>query len=311
MNGSPSFASRQEFRAHIADLDFWWPHLAEALNRHGRVDAAVDPVPGYNPTFPTFLYGDIVIKVFGFLPSAHRSYVAERNAHALLATDPEILAPAVLASGNLYDDDDAPWPYLITSRIPGVAAPFAEVSREQRLSLAKQLGKQIQRVHALPHTGVATHDDWPALDVAAAVANSSLPPHLVMQVDDYLARITPFDDVFVHGDLAAMHVFVDDGRISGIIDWGDAMVTDRHYEIIQIHRDTFRCEKEQLRVFLEASKWPVDDDFPYKAMAHALYRQTIMLTQHQGGDVFEPVAALFPLDEIATLDELAIELFGV
>ena len=36
-----------------------------------------------------------------------------------------------------------------------------------------------------------------------------------------------------------------------------------------------------------------------------------MLVQHTGGDVFEPIAERFPLDDIATLDELATELFDV
>jgi hypothetical protein len=36
-----------------------------------------------------------------------------------------------------------------------------------------------------------------------------------------------------------------------------------------------------------------------------------MLAQHTSGDVFMPIAEKFPLDEIATLDELADELFVV
>ena len=40
-------------------------------------------------------------------------------------------------------------------------------------------------------------------------------------------------------------------------------------------------------------------------------RQAIGLAQHHTMDVFEPIAALFPLPDIATLDELASELFSV
>jgi aminoglycoside phosphotransferase (APT) family kinase protein len=49
--------------------------------------------------------------------------------------------------------------------------------------------------------------------------NRPLPPHLVAQIDDYLARLGPFDRVFVHSDLGHRHVFVETGRLTGIIDW--------------------------------------------------------------------------------------------
>jgi len=266
-------------------------------------------VAGSNPTYPTFLYGDVVVKLFGYSRSWRASHAAERAAHALVATDPEIVAPRLLGEGRLYDDAEASWPYLVTTRLSGVAWEDAELSTEQRRSVAADLGRQVRRVHALRPSGVATEVDWPAPDVAAAAERSSLPPHLIAQIEDYLARLEPFDRVFVHGDLVATHAFVEDGRLTGIIDWGDALVTDRHYELIQLHRDTFGCDKALLGVFLEASDWPVGKDFSRQALGLALHRQAIGLAQHHTMDVFEPIAALLPLDDIGTLDELAAELF--
>lgn len=252
-----------------------------------------------------------MVKLFGYSRSWRESHAAERAAQALVATDPEIAAPSLLSEGRLYDDVDAPWPYLITTRMSGVASWRAELSTEQRLSVAAELGRQVRRVHALRPSGVVPHGDWPAMNVAAAAQQSSLPPHLIAQIDDYLARLEPFDRVFVHGDLVAMHAFVENGRLTGIIDWGDAMVTDRHYELIQLYRDMFRCDKALLRVFLDACDWPVGKDFPRQALGLALYRQARGLAQHHTMDVFEPVAALLPLQDIDTLDDLATELFAV
>jgi hypothetical protein len=152
-------------------------------------------------------------------------------------------------------------------------------------------------VHELRPNGVVTHEDWPAPDVAAAAEQSSLPPHPIAQIDDYLARLGTFDRAFVHGDLCAMHVFVENGRLTGIIDWGDAKVADRHYELIQI--------------YLEACEWPVGKDFPRQARGLALWRQAVGLAQHHTIDVFEPIAALLPLRDIGTLDEPATGLFAV
>jgi len=311
MAAPPTFASVQEYSSRLEDVGFWWPYVAEILERHDLADAGREPVAGFNPTYPTFLYADVVVKLFGYVRSWRESHAAERAAQALIATDPEIAAPSLLSEGRLYDDADAPWPYLITTRMSGVAWEDAGLSTEQRLSVAADLGRQVRRVHALRPSGVVTDEDWPALNVTAAAEQSSLSPHLIPQIDDYLARLGPFDRVLVHSDLVAAHAFVENGRITGIIDWGDATVTDRHYELIQPYRDMFDCDKALLRVFLEASDWPVGKDFPRQALGLALYRQALGLAQHLTIDVFEPIAGLLPLQDIGTLDDLATELFAV
>ena len=66
-----------------------------------------------------------------------------------------------------------------------------------------------------------------------------------------------------------------------------------------------------VRAFLDASDWPVTPDFPRQTLGLALYRQAIGLAQHRTMDVFEPIAARIPLNDIATLDELALALFRV
>ena len=88
------------------------------------------------------------------------------------------------------------------------------------------------------------------------------------------------------------------------------MVTDRRYELIQLFRDMFGCDKALLPVFLQASDWQAGKDFPQQALGLALRRQAIGVTQHRTIDVFEPIAAQFPLQDIGTLDENATELFA-
>ena len=311
MTEPPTFSSLPDYISRVGDADFWWPSIAEILERHGLADAGEAPVAGFNATWPTFVFGDVVVKLFGYSRSWRTSHSAESGAQALVATDPEIAAPRLIGEGQLFDDVDAPWPYLITTRMSGVASFRAELSTEERRAMAAELGRQVRRVHALRPSGVATEEEWPEVDATVAAEKSSLPPHLVAQVDDYLSRLGPDDRVFVHGDLVAMHVFVEDGRLAGIIDWGDAMVTDRHVELIQLYRDMFECDMELFRVFLEASEWPIGKDFPRRALGHALHRQAVGLAQHHTIDVFEPIAARFPLDDIATLDELATVIFAV
>jgi hygromycin-B 7''-O-kinase len=57
---------------------------------------------------------------------------------------------------------------MITSRMSWVAWRYADLSTEQRLSVAAEPGRQVRRLHALRPSGVVTHADGPALNVAAA-----------------------------------------------------------------------------------------------------------------------------------------------
>ena len=311
MIAPPAFASAAEGVARLGDVGFWRPHLAEILERHDLFDGAHEFVAGHNPTYPTFLHGDVVVKLFGNTRVWRASHAAECAALRLLASDPRIVAPRLLAAGTLFPEADAPWPYLVMTRVSGVASWRAELAAETRLSLAAELGRQVRLVHALPPSLDVPRTAAPAVNVAAAAAQSSLPPHLIVQIDDYLARLGTFGCIFVHGDLVASHVFVDNGRLSGIIDWGDAMVTDPHYELIQLYRDMFGCDKALFSAFLAASDWPVGKDFPHRTLGLALHRQAVGLAQHHTMDVFEPIAALLPLEDFGTLGELATELFAV
>ena len=306
MTAPPTFASIHEYGSRLDDVTFWWPLVAEVLERHGVDEAGLEPVAGFAGTYPTFLFGDVVVKLFGYFPAWRESHEVERAAGALVATDPEILAPSLLGEGNLFDDVEAPWPYLVTSRLPGIAWRDADLSGEQRCSVAGELGRQMQRVH-----GLRPPADAPLVDLATLNAGAiserhrawgSLPLHLIGQIDGFLTGLGSFDRVFVHADLTADHAFVDRGRLTAIIDWGDAMVTDRHHELGALHLGMFNCDKAVLRSFLEAYDWPVSRDFP---------RQALRLALLHSFDVFDPVGTLLPLHDIATLDELATELFAV
>lgn len=308
----PNFTSTRDYVSHLEDLDFWKPCITEILARHDLSVHDDRIVAGTGGTYPTYVCGDVVVKLFGYLPAWRKAVVAEAAAHARLATDPGLAAPKLLDRGQLSGDQAGPWPYLITTRMPGASLESTRsVTAEQRLAIAGHLGRQVKRVHALDPSGIVSDLDLPVLDVTAACEQSSLPAHLVAQVEDYIGHLKPFDRVVVHGDITARHSFIEEGRFTGIIDWGDTMVTDRHYELCQVHRDIFRCDKDLLRAFLDASEWPVEKDFARQAMGLALHRQARGVAQHNSMDVFEPVAAVLPLQDIATLDDLATELFEV
>lgn len=73
----PMFASEREYVARRVDVDFWWLNVIQALSRHGLVDADQEPVPGTGPTYPTFAYGDMVVKLFGYRRWWRNGYAVE------------------------------------------------------------------------------------------------------------------------------------------------------------------------------------------------------------------------------------------
>jgi len=98
MTAPPTFASVQEYSSRLGDVGFWWPYVAEILKRHDLADAGREPVADIGGTYPTFLHGDVVVKLFGYVRSWRESHAAERAAQALLATDRSLHAVASLVS---------------------------------------------------------------------------------------------------------------------------------------------------------------------------------------------------------------------
>ena len=175
----PKFISIQDYVASITDVGFWWPYVSEIVERHDLPHVGRKPVAGYNATYPTFLYGDVVVKLFGHRGTWRESHAAERAAHILVGTDPKIAAPSLLAEGSLFGDADAPWPYLITERMSGAPWWRADLSTPQKISVTGELGWQIHQVHKLSTVGQAVHSDWQVRDIVVAAKKSSLPHHMI------------------------------------------------------------------------------------------------------------------------------------
>ena len=312
MTKPPYFATTSTYLARLNDAEFWWPHVVRVLERHGLCADGAEVLSGSGGTFPTFIQGNIVVKLYGHLPFWARAHAAERAASICAATATGVLAPSVLAQGWLLDNPESPWPYLVTTRMPGATWEDAGLSAGAKETVAADLGRQVRILHTLkPVAGVATPKTWPTRGIAEAARQTVLPAHLADQADDYVAGTDSSGGVFVHGDLMFRHIFVADDRLAGTIDRGDALVTDRHYELAQLHLNLFDGDKSLLRSFLDHSNWPVGRGFARRALAQAFRRQAIGLAQHRTMDVFYKLPKLLPLEEIHSLEELAEALFGL
>ncbi len=109
----------------------------------------------------------------------------------------------------------------------GNAAAGAAAGRAARLRPAtggvrRRAARARPRASTIPEES-ATLEDWLARgrDATVEARRAAAPP----------AR------VLIHGDLGAEHIFVDAGRITGVIDWGDAAIGDPGLDHGRLLRD--------------------------------------------------------------------------
>lgn len=290
----PTFSSLPDYGQRLGEAGFWRPYVQAVLARHGTLDA--EPVAGFVGTYPTFLAGQVVVKLFGWFRSWRRDHRTELAAHQLLAAHPDIPAPRLLAHGHLYGEPD-PWPYLVTQRLPGRSLREASLSRPQRQRVAAQIGQVLRRLHDLPvPTSGPLARDWLREHRPGCAerhrAWGSLKTSIVDGLDAYV--VPPGPARLVHADLTAEHLFVHDGDLVGIIDWGDAMTTDPHYDLGPLHLGAFGADTALLAAFLTGYGWQIGGDFRRGAMSAAVCHQHDLFTD----------LALTP-DRFSTIDELA------
>ncbi|GAB3754058.1 phosphotransferase family protein [Microlunatus parietis] len=286
---------------HLGDVGYWGAYVRTALDRSDLSATEVEaPFVG---TFPTFLAGDVVVKLFGETFDGAACFATELAMAELLTGEPGIPAPGLVASGRLFDDDDHwSWPYLIMERLHSVPIRDAR-SAPSVPAAAAELGAVITRLHRLPIPAlIAARDPLPGLRAAAPerLRGFGLPDHLVEQVPEFLADASA-ERVLVHADLTADHVFVDDHGLAGIIDWADAIPADPWYELVATRFDAFAGDPRPFSIMLDAAGWTRGPDFPRRALQGVLEFQFNAITA---------ITELVELPRIATLDDLADALFG-
>jgi len=288
------------YGTHLGDAGYWSPYVAIVLSRHHLPACELEaPFAG---TFPVFLAGDVVVKLFAPAFDGTESHAAELAMHHLLAGHPEVPAPGLIAQGCLFDDEPR-WPYLVTRRLRGVAIREAGLDHCESVSVATQLGEAVGRLHQLPAPGpVAGRDVLREMRAGAAerLRAFGLPGHLAEQVPGYLADALPAASL-IHADITADHVFVDGAGLVGLIDWGDAIIADRYYELVAVYLDAFGGRRPLLTGFLHGYGWDRADDFGRRALQGVLEFQF---------DAISRISEMVDLTEVKDLDQLAQRLFG-
>lgn len=301
MFGQP-ISVQPHYGDHLDDVNYWGHYVVEIAKREGLPVSHVEaPFVG---TFPTFLLGECVVKLFGPGFDGAASWAAEKAMHELVALRSDIPAPELLASGALFTDgQEWTWPYLVTRRLSDQPVRERPLSGTAGQSIAEQLGAAVAALHTLvPPAEVGHRDLLLQLRSTAPsrLAEFGLPTHLVEQVPNYLAD-APRPTTLVHADITADHLFHDGHALTGIIDWGDAIVADPFYELVSIAFDCFDTDRGLLESFLRGYEWDVDAHFAKNALRAICEFQFNAITR---------IGTIVDLNSVRTLDALADQLFG-
>lgn len=189
-------------------------------------------------SFPVLIHERYVVKL---IPHSWRAkFEAERTMLALVHGKLPVATPEIVAAGELGS-----WDYLVMTRLFGRAASAAlkTASDAEQRPVLRAIGELIARIHQLP-APAALVPDWPRLVdtlVAGCVqrhAKGGANPDWISAIPARLAGVvaelaTPARLVPMHADVHTEHILLDDSlRVTGLLDFGDALVGDPLYDLV-------------------------------------------------------------------------------
>jgi aminoglycoside phosphotransferase (APT) family kinase protein len=168
----------------------------------------------------------------------------ERELSVLPRLAPLLDVPIPVPSFVGQRSERYPWPFFGGGLLPGREVADAELDSEARVTLGTELGQFLRALHAPEMRAQVDPDDAlpidplgrADMDKRVSMARQYLGElestgvwqgnAAVARVLDGASRLAPKERVFVHGDLHLRHVLVDDGSLTGVIDWGDCCTGD-------------------------------------------------------------------------------------
>ncbi len=171
------------------------------------------------------------------LRTGAKSEAYARDAVVKAIVPQDIPVPAVFEVGQIQGI-----PYCISEELPGI--PFAEASTAEQVSTYGAVLALLERIHdageghrgfgPLDEAGngsVATWDAWMASRELHSV--EGLGDSLRQEIIEKIAISAPRNlqmHALVHGDYGWSNTLVNEGRVTGIVDWSTAMYGDPLYD---------------------------------------------------------------------------------
>jgi hygromycin-B 7''-O-kinase len=191
---------------------------------------------------------------------------AEREIEALKAVAGKlsIKTPILEREGHLEG-----WRVLVMSRLSGttLARLWPTLEHEQKIDIAFQMGEVAAQLHAVEILELeALRIDWQTILKSQrneSITDSHLPELLRERLPAFLERVGELpspraQNVFLHGDVSAGNLLVQDMKIVGLLDFGDTSLGEFTHEFISPASHMFRGDKALLTAFYDGYDLPTD-----------------------------------------------------
>lgn len=244
--------------------------------------------------------GDLVVR-FPQRRFALQAMAAEIRWLSELAARLPVPIPAPVHVG--VPSADYPWPFAAYRLLPGRTACSPAPTAAERTRLAGDLGHFLGVLHALP---TPRSEERPPRDTIGRMDLPRCARVIEQRIEGEEARLGAVDwervlsvaradatvlrsdepSCWVHGDLYLRHLLLDDGRLSGVIDWGDVHVGERAVDL-SVAFSLFAADDRER--FLVAYGTPPAAETLSRARCRALYHSTALL--HYGVTADDPALA--------------------
>lgn len=311
MAALPAIPDPAAFSGSLRHTDSWRPAIDAIAGRHGLSGRFE---PSRDGSTVVFLSARWCIKLFpplaGFLASEQRE-----------ATSLEAIGGRLPIATPVIEERDQleGWPYLVTTRIPGVAIDrvWADLDSATRQALAVELGAALRAMHDLDGAHLAAiTEPWSTFRPAqrgrclSRERDKGLSAPRLAQLEAYLDRLDRIPEpqakpAILHTEVGPSHVLVEGDRIGGLIDFGDAMVGDPEYDLAPVGMFVTRGDRHALGALCRAYGL-ADDDLADPQRPHRLLRHALL---HRYGTLAWYLRTLRP--PMSDPDGLAAHWFGV
>jgi hygromycin-B 7''-O-kinase len=238
----PSIQTKAEYLGMFRRDELWQPALRVIGERH---QLAVDSLQRSAEGSHLVYLGDgVVVKLYA--PPWPNDFTAERRMLEHVDGRLPIATPRIIAEGELEG-----WPYLVMTRLEGqlLERLWPTLAIAERRRLLARIGELAAALHELPL--IATDDDpatvWASFvaarkrSLADKHAADGLPPAWIEDIERTVAALPGLDRGAE--DLACLHTDLQGGNLlvrsvgeqlelSGLFDFGDAMIGAREHELI-------------------------------------------------------------------------------
>lgn len=251
----------------FTDLAVWMPMVRHVARVHDLPEPGALSVgtPGSHPVFTAA--AGYVVKFYA--PHWPHNVAAEARAYAALEYGRDLPVPKRWAEGALYRDGERwPWPYLVTTRIPGrsVGELREALGREDLSSVARELAPVLRGLHHLPLPCDAPDTAWQERlarlrgeAVGHRQREGGWPESVLSGLPRYLEEAwrLPAPLRLVHADVTEDHALLVPGggggwRLSGLIDFADSFIGDPAYDLVALYLSLLHCDAQALGAFLQA-----------------------------------------------------------